>query len=63
MWEDGRCYKVSTPPEDCEGMYDIKTKNDLQTVNVGEEEKVEDLLFVDCITFDEKYNLIKVQPP
>ena len=55
MWEDGRCYKVRTPPEDCEGMYDIKTKNELQTVNVDEEEKVEDLLFVDCITFYQNY--------
>ena len=55
MWEDGRCYEIKTPPEDCEDMYDIKTKNETETVTVSEEENLEDLLVIDCITFDEKY--------
>ena len=53
MWEDGRCYEIKTSPEDCEDMYDIKTKNETETVTVGEEENLEDLLVIDCITFDE----------
>jgi len=54
MWQDGRCYEVLTPPEDCKDEYDIKTKNGTETVNIGEGERVEDLLVVDCITHDEK---------
>jgi len=54
MWEDGRCYEIKTPPEDCEDMYDIKTKNETETVYVGEEENLEDLLVIECITYDEK---------
>ena len=56
MWEDGRCYEFITPPEDCKDEYDIKTKSGIETVIIGEEERVEDLLVVDCITYDEKYN-------
>ena len=53
MWEDGRCYEIKTPPEDCEDMYDIKTKNETEAVTVSEEENLEDLLVIDCITFHE----------
>jgi len=54
MWEDGRCYEFITPPEDCKDEYDIKTKSGIETVIIGKEERVEDLLVVDCITYDEK---------
>ena len=56
MWKDGRCYEFITPPEDCKDEYNIKTKSGIETVIIGEEERVEDLLVVDCITYDEKYN-------
>ena len=49
MWEDGRCYEVKTPPEDCEGRYDLQRKDGMEgTLIVGDEEKIENLLEVAC---------------
>jgi len=49
MWEDGRCYDVKTPPEDCEEGYDLQRKDGMEgPVMVGYGEKVENLLEVAC---------------
>jgi len=49
MWEDGTCYDVKTPPEDCEDRYDLQRKDGMEgPVMVGDNEKRENLLEVAC---------------
>ena len=49
MWENGTCYDVKTPPEDCEEGYDLQRKDGMEgPVMVGYGEKVENLLEVAC---------------
>ena len=56
MWEDRRCYEVSTPPEECEDMFDLQRKdNEEGSVIVGDDQKVEDLLVVACQMMSLRY--------
>jgi len=49
MWGDGRCYQVKTPPEECEDGYNLMRKDgEKETLRVGDDQKVEDLLEVVC---------------
>jgi len=57
MWEDGRCYEVKTPAEECEDKYDLMRKDGREeTLIVGDKEHVEDLLEVACLSNMETFS-------
>ena len=50
MWGDGRCYRVKTPPNECEGLFVLDTQNGEKSVIVGDGENVESLLYLVCVS-------------
>lgn len=54
MWDDGRCYEVKTAPEECEDIYELITITGEETVTVDEGENVEDIVFIDCISKEDR---------
>ena len=54
MWSDGRCYRVRTPPEECQDWFLLDAQNGEQTVIVGDGKKVENLLYLVCVSEMEK---------
>eukprot|EP00090_Calanus_glacialis_P037852 TRINITY_DN6567_c0_g1_i2.p1 TRINITY_DN6567_c0_g1~~TRINITY_DN6567_c0_g1_i2.p1 ORF type:complete len:288 (-),score=50.71 TRINITY_DN6567_c0_g1_i2:69-932(-) len=48
QWADGRCYDYEATKAPCDDMYVLKTKNGEETVEVAEDQNVEDLLILSC---------------
>ena len=52
QWADCRCYKVENPDTTCEDPYELIAKSGNDTVTVRDDENIEDLLIVKCISAD-----------
>ena len=48
QWADGRCYDYEATKASCDDMYVLKTKNGEETVEVAEDQNVEDLVILSC---------------